>query len=68
MRDGIAALAAAQDGSERRRILVPLRDSVLNTAKRFGKARFAQIASRHVDVATNIPKYIADAAEWLTKP
>jgi putative ATP-dependent endonuclease of OLD family len=68
LRDGITALAATQDGSERRRILAPLRESVLSTAKRFGKARFAQIASRHVDVATNIPKYIADAAEWLITP
>jgi len=25
-------------------------------------------ASRHIDVATSIPKYIADAAEWLTEP
>lgn len=68
LRDGIAALAAAQDANERQKILAPLRESVLNTAKRFGKARFAQIASRHVDAATSIPKYIADAAEWLTAP
>ena len=30
--------------------------------------RFAQIASRHIDVATVIAKYIADAAEWLMEP
>ncbi len=68
LRNGIAALAEAQDADERRKILAPLRESVLNTAKRFGKARFAQIASRHVDAATSIPKYIAEAAEWLTEP
>ena len=65
LRNGIALLANAQDANERREILDPLRDSVLKTAKRFGKARFAQIASCHVDTATNIPKYILDAAEWL---
>jgi putative ATP-dependent endonuclease of OLD family len=45
-----------------------LRAAVLNTAKRFGKARFAQIAGRHVDQATQIPKYLADAAAWLVAP
>lgn len=39
--------------------------SVLNTAKRFGKARFAQVASKHVQLATGTPKYIADAIRWL---
>jgi putative ATP-dependent endonuclease of the OLD family len=68
LRGGAAALAAAQNADERREILTPLRESVLNTAKRFGKARFAQIASRHVDVATSIPKYIAEAAAWLAEP
>ena len=68
LRDGATALADAQDADGRREILTPLRESVLNTAKRFGKARFAQIASRHVDVATSIPKYIAEAAEWLAEP
>jgi putative ATP-dependent endonuclease of the OLD family len=41
---------------------------VLNTAKRFGKARFAQIVARHVDQATSIPKYLTDAAKWLAAP
>jgi putative ATP-dependent endonuclease of OLD family len=68
LRKGGLALADEEETEERRRILTPLRDSVLNTAKRFGKARFAQIATRHVDVATSIPKYIADAAEWLKEP
>lgn len=65
LRQGIADLANETDVEERRRILTPLRAAVLNTAKRFGKARFAQIASRHVDAAASIPKYMADAAEWL---
>ncbi|MFM9848921.1 MAG: ATP-dependent nuclease [Hyphomicrobiaceae bacterium] len=53
---------------ERTAILNPLRASVLSTAKRFGKARFAQIAARHADKATAIPKYIREAVEWLMKP
>jgi putative ATP-dependent endonuclease of the OLD family len=66
LRVGIKALQ--KDGlndKQRREILEPLRTTVLNTAKRFGKARFAQIAVRHVDQAGTIPKYLADAAEWL---
>lgn len=53
------------DEEARRAILNPLRASVLNTAKRFGKARFAQIVARHVDQAGTIPKYLGDAARWL---
>lgn len=69
LRDGLKALASVQDdNTARKAILAPLRKSVLNTAKRFGKARFAQIASRHVDTATTIPKYIVDAAKWLAAP
>jgi len=56
------------DDEDREAILKPLRKMVLNTAKRFGKARFAQIAARHVDQATSLPKYIAEAAKWLTAP
>lgn len=43
------------------------RDLVLATAKRLGKARFAQVASRHTDQVTWIPKYIGDAIDWLTE-
>lgn len=56
------------DDSERSKILTPLRKMVLNTAKRFGKARFAQIAARHADKAEVVPKYLADAAKWLREP
>jgi putative ATP-dependent endonuclease of OLD family len=38
---------------------------VLNTAKRIGKARFAQIASKYVEFAEEIPRYIFDAVNWL---
>ncbi len=68
LRDGLAALADADDADAQEAILGPLRKTVLNTAKRFGKARFAQIASRHVDAGKAIPKYIVDAAKWLVEP
>jgi putative ATP-dependent endonuclease of OLD family len=69
LRDGAEQLSDEdlEDG-EREAILGSLRSMVLNTAKRFGKARFAQIAARHVDQATTVPKYLADAARWLTEP
>jgi putative ATP-dependent endonuclease of the OLD family len=38
---------------------------VLRTAKRFGKARFAQVAARHVDQAGALPTYVTDAIAWL---
>ncbi len=50
---------------DQKAILQPLRGLVLNTAKRFGKARFAQIAARHADRAKSIPGYLHDAAKWL---
>lgn len=68
-RKGIRELANDDlDDGERQQILAPLRDAALNTARRFGKARFAQIAARHVDKATSIPKYLGDAVKWLTEP
>lgn len=65
LRRGAADLAKIKGAEQRAEILNPLRTSVLNTAKRFGKARFAQIASRHVDVATSVPNYIVEATDWL---
>jgi putative ATP-dependent endonuclease of the OLD family len=65
LRDGLAALQDASTSDERKAILDPLRSSVLNTAVRFGKARFAQVTARHVDKATGLPKYIGDALDWL---
>jgi len=41
------------------------KEKVLATAKRFGKARFAQLASKHVEHATDMPQYIYDAIQWL---
>jgi putative ATP-dependent endonuclease of OLD family len=46
-------------------VLKELRESLLMLAKRIGKARFAQVVSRHIDLAESMPKYIKDAVEWL---
>jgi putative ATP-dependent endonuclease of the OLD family len=67
IREGLATIKKDKlTGDKEQAILNPLRDSILNTAKRFGKARFAQIAARHIDQATTMPKYIYDAAMWLS--
>jgi putative ATP-dependent endonuclease of the OLD family len=67
IRDGLKKIKQEKlTGDKEQTILSPLRDSILTTAKRFGKARFAQIAARHVDQATVMPKYIYDAAMWLS--
>lgn len=50
---------------ERGEKLNELRDKVLSTAKRVGKARFAQKVSKHIDNAETIPLYIKKAIEWL---
>ena len=69
LRKGAKSLADNElDNLDRGKILLPLRNKVLNTAKRFGKARFAQIAARHANQAKSIPKYIDDAAAWLMAP
>jgi putative ATP-dependent endonuclease of OLD family len=39
--------------------------AVLRAAKRFGKARYAQVVSKHIGGATEIPQYIRDAVDWL---
>lgn len=62
----IETLRTAPTTRERADALRGLDSAVLNTAKRFGKARFAQIASKHVAAhATDLPEYIREAIEWL---
>ncbi len=51
--------------AERKDILKPLRQMVLDTARRFGKARFAQLAAGHAERARDAPKYLVRAATWL---
>lgn len=41
--------------------------SVLNTAKRFGKARFAQVAARNAHLCGDLPEYIQQAIDWLNE-
>ena len=48
-----------------RQIFSELRIKILNSSERCGKARFAQIASKYVESATEIPKYIYKAIKWL---
>ncbi len=48
-------------------LLGSLSCGVLNTAKRFGKARFAQVAVKHIELATGIPQYIKQAISWLVQ-
>jgi putative ATP-dependent endonuclease of the OLD family len=55
-------LTAASTGTPN---LAMLGKTVLSTAKRFGKARFAQVASRHITAEVEIPIYIRQAVEWL---
>ncbi len=53
------------DPQKRKYLISDLRDKVLSTSKRFGKARFAQVVSKNISMADAIPKYIRDAIEWL---
>lgn len=45
--------------------LTAAKDRVLRAAKRFGKARFAQMISKHASTATDMPQYLRQALEWL---
>ncbi|MDW9364878.1 AAA family ATPase [Sinorhizobium meliloti] len=42
-----------------------LKKSVLNTAKRFGKARFAQLAAENIPENAAVPAYVRNAVDWL---
>lgn len=48
-------------------IPVALKRRVLSTAKRFGKARFAQVAARYVNEHCYVPAYIDRAIAWLLR-
>jgi putative ATP-dependent endonuclease of OLD family len=66
IRDAAVALDGVDTSTEPHRGVVrEMRNLVLNLAKRVGKARFAQAASNHVDLATQIPSYVQKAVEWL---
>lgn len=66
LREGAEDLKDSDLSSQQRSsTLVSLRQMVLTTAKRFGKARFAQVTARHADKATGIPRYLTEAVDWL---
>lgn len=65
LEEGIDQLDEEEDEGKRREILSEMRGIVLNSAKAASKGRFAQIASKHVDKATEVPTYIREAVEWL---
>jgi len=68
MENGLATLTLGGLGlAEETALRVELGRITLNTAKRFGKARFAQIAARYANLATDLPLYIEQAYEWLTE-
>lgn len=43
------------------------KESVLRTAKKVGKARFAQVVSKHTSLAAAVPQYVRDALDWLMR-
>jgi putative ATP-dependent endonuclease of OLD family len=63
--EGIKALEKVTDEKEIQEILAPLRAKTLSSAKRYGKSRFAQTASKHVEEVTELPSYIRQAVEWI---
>lgn len=60
--NGIAKL---EEGGDEEKTLAPMREKILNSAKRCGKSRFAQIASKYANQATALPSYIRQAVEWI---
>lgn len=67
LRAGLQAIDDGMDEEDEKMLVNTLRTSVLNTAKRFGKARFAQMAARNVDCAEVMPKYLGEAVRWLVE-
>jgi putative ATP-dependent endonuclease of OLD family len=65
LREGLHTIQDGLEEREEKQLLSSLRKTVLNTAKRFGKARFAQVVARHVACAEALPKYLRDAVGWL---
>jgi len=57
--------SGAQKTDEKNEELGILKERVLRTANRFGKARFAQVVSKYAHLATSLPQYISDAVAWL---
>lgn len=62
---GAKKIAAKLEDAEMLGVDDDVKDGVLRTAKRFGKARFAQVVARHASDAKELPGYITDAVNWL---
>ncbi len=66
LKEGYEAIKNGKVESDgKQKLLSDLREMVLATAKRLGKARFAQVISKHIEFAESVPKYIKEAIEWL---
>jgi putative ATP-dependent endonuclease of OLD family len=62
---GIDKLKRKTEKEMVQKTLAPLREKTLASAKRCGKSRFAQIASKYADQASALPTYIREAIEWI---
>ncbi len=62
---GINVLEQEADKKAIQETLAPLREKTLASAKRCGKSRFAQIASKYSNQASALPNYIRQAIEWI---
>ncbi len=62
---GAPRIAASLETAVMFGVTEELKRNVLRTAVRFGKARFAQAAARHVEEADRLPPYIEQAVNWL---
>lgn len=68
LESGLVTLEAGEmDMAEEIALRVELGQITLNTAKRYGKARFAQVAARYAHLAADLPAYIDEAYQWLTE-
>ncbi len=65
LEQGIKDLETVAGDDATNEILGRMRLKVLNSAKSYGKARFAQTSSKYSHLATEIPSYIKSAVEWL---
>jgi hypothetical protein len=62
LRAGAQQLAQMSQPMRKAQVLNSMRDLVLSTAKRFGKARFAQMTARHVECAGTLSRRFRDLA------
>lgn len=63
--EGIDSLSLETQADVIEEILSPLRAKALDYAKRCGKSRFAQVASKYANRAHELPTYIRESIEWI---